>query len=636
MSQDEHEPLARFDININSMATMKPSGSRSLASFNSPPPVDESQSWLAEDSEREPYGIDGKSQNADPVSDSIAVEEKEGATAEDQVSTNSKSANEVVDNIQQTITDRTDTDVILPSKLGHLIDQFLNDLQEPKYVSPLTAEDISNMFQEFYASFQTKAQEYVYGSVVRPPREVQLQTYKEMTEKRKERAQRPARVKKLVEAAEARACAAVYTKIFAMTFGDDRRKSEFVQTKARLLKQIGITAADLDLVLNDEDKFQPKLNEAGEALRDMDKAETPRQKLHHLVAAHRVIVSVLTEAEGEQTSADFILPALLYTFIYHDIPNMLLNVKYIQRFRNKHYLDGESMYCLTNFEAAVVFLETVTLKSLNVDVSTIPPDFDFTPLLIPAPDGDPLRSGNRSNRSSRSNSLQEPVVAVGRPRSSSATLLERSRRLSVMHATDLANNAVNSADHSIKTISSTLGNSYRFLLTKFTESQPGSAKKDGDKYPHTLADARKVVGLEPPTSPGRPTTCTDSTADITPSSSHTDLGAIAVDSDHSKEKSVSSQRSGDSMAAATAPSPGTLFGKLPINVMRGFRSPSVSFGKVDESNGTPSLKPIEKIHGPIDRIVNCSEADLKVSDVKDLHNDYKRLVKYLKSINAFE
>ena len=101
----------------------------------------------------------------------------------------------------------------------------------------------------------------------------------------------------------------------------------------------------------------------------MNNAKHPLGKLQQLAAAHKSIVDLLTALRQSSSSADEILPTLIYTLITTPPQgiNVISNLHFVQRFRAASKVDGEAAYCLINLEAAITFLETVDLASLRSD-----------------------------------------------------------------------------------------------------------------------------------------------------------------------------------------------------------------------------------------------------------------------------
>ena len=201
-------------------------------------------------------------------------------------------------------------------------------------------------------------------------------------------------------------------------------------------------------------------------------------------------------------SADHILPALIYSIMISPPEiNAISNLLFVQRFRARKYVDGESAYCLTNFEAAISFLENVDLESLlgegqTVGSSKIYEAENFDPLLqrevatFDRTSPDPLSANPKPSLPPSSSpkpaaATSAPIVATTNP--PPPTPSRRTPFLApVEFATSAATSAVNTADQSIKTIGSTLESSYKFFFGKMSDRKT--------EIPRTLDDARNLVG----------------------------------------------------------------------------------------------------------------------------------------------
>ncbi|CAN6670480.1 hypothetical protein TRVA0_043S00386 [Trichomonascus vanleenenianus] len=532
--------------------------------FHTPPPAEQERSQLAS---QESYGVE-----VSPPADQNEVIPADTAVKEvDNISVTGSDNGSVKESEEDKIERSPSYYNKLPARLDKYVDQFIRALQEPRYTTPLVAEDISNLYQDFYGHFATKCDSYLQDSTSSHSKDYQaMETYQEIAEKKKERALRPAKKNQLLEDAEAKACIVVYPKIFKLSFcSNDIETNDFIQSRVKVLRQIPVTFKHLDLQI-DEEGIYPSLGEAGQELHKMDTAETPKRKLEHLIKAHRVIVTALTDFLPKgSTSADSILPALIYTFIYFDTPSLWHNLQFINRYRNRRFLHGEHLYCLTNFEAAVAFLQSLKLETLGLTPEDVPKDVDITPLIVVK--SDPLQEEIIKD-------IKPGEIKPGRERKDS-----RAKRLT----TDIA-------DTSLKT----LGVTYRFLMGKLTHDN------SKQQYPQTLEDARKVIGL-----------------------------------DHGSPSStpIERSRSEDSLnRTAVADQPNNaLLGRLSnIGVIKSFRT---FYDESANSSSTqlPVQAQIPAVKPPVDHLLSTKTADLKLKDVELLHSEYKRLVEYLKSINAF-
>ncbi|KAG5461580.1 MAG: hypothetical protein BJ554DRAFT_6205 [Olpidium bornovanus] len=69
------------------------------------------------------------------------------------------------------------------------------------------------------------------------------------------------------------------------------------------------------------------------------------------------------------SSADIVLPLLIYLVVKSNPPKLISNLRFIQYFRYRRAPQGEASYCLTNLCAAVSFLENVDIAALGLPQS---------------------------------------------------------------------------------------------------------------------------------------------------------------------------------------------------------------------------------------------------------------------------
>lgn len=199
-------------------------------------------------------------------------------------------------------------------------------------------------------------------------------TASEVTEKRKARRLLEYKRVLLEEAVERRACEKIYDKIWRHKSTLDEVKDEKLRSKTAALALVGIGLKDLGIELDVKgdktiEDVQESLAPAREGLTRMNEERYPLGKLQHLTAAHKAIVDTLYTIHPSGSSADEILPTLIYTLVTSPIEgiNIISNLSFIQRFRAANKIDGEAAYCMTNLEAAISFLENVDLASLRED-----------------------------------------------------------------------------------------------------------------------------------------------------------------------------------------------------------------------------------------------------------------------------
>ncbi|KAJ5666890.1 hypothetical protein N7462_011299 [Penicillium macrosclerotiorum] len=352
----------------------------------------------------------------------------------------------------------------------------------------------------------------------------QMLTATEVAERRKARKALEYKRVALEEAAERRVCELVYDKIWRHKSTLDEVRDEKLRSKTAALLLVGINLKDLGIDIDLEAIDDEKQHEANDCLaqaRDflakMNEERYPLGKLQQLAAAHKAIVDALTKLLPSSSSADEILPTLIYSLVTcpPDGISIISNLLFIQRFRSSNKIDGETAYCLTNLEAAISFLENVELSSLRADEMQEGPLKTPSETATPSSERlDPFKPSKETTTSSvtavsaapeimKPESKEQLSSTLPRPRPSPAP---QQRRLSNLFqppakVLEAANDAVrNTADQSLKNIGASLDNSFNFLFGRLKEMQinqgPNSAG-DGPVVPKTLADARRLVANPP-------------------------------------------------------------------------------------------------------------------------------------------
>lgn len=430
--------------------------------------------------------------------------------------------------------------------------RFVESLSSKAFTEPPTIDQIAELFQEFYlrasssisihiASLRSKLNRESSPTPSRGnarPRVVsgrkssdslavagsdgsQMLTATEVAEKRRQRKLLDYKKLVLEEAVEKRACEKVYDKIWRHKSTLDEVKDEKLRSKTAALALVGIGLRDLGIELDEKsgktvEDIQEALSPAREGLMKMNDEHFPLGKLQHLTAAHKVIVETLSAVHGSSSSADEILPTLIYTLITAPVEgiNIISNLTFIQRFRAIAKVDGEAAYCLTNLEAAIGFLEEVDLASLRSD--ELPEGPKKTPSGLETPTiekTEPFPSFSSTSTNTATPSVSsESVSASGKTtsaRDKPIKNLSASRPLpSPRHQRTLsdllkpvhnANEAVRAtAREGLDNISNTLDNSLKFFFGRLKEQASNPARTDDLTVPKTLDEARALVS-KPPT-----------------------------------------------------------------------------------------------------------------------------------------
>ncbi|KAI9784038.1 MAG: hypothetical protein M1816_001069 [Peltula sp. TS41687] len=448
----------------------------------------------------------------------------------------------------------------MPIELVSLSDRFIDSLSAKVHPSPPTIEKLSALFQDFYltasshisthialissrqyrdvspssmtsrnSSFSRSGARKVAASVKdRPHRasdaslsEQQMLTATEIADRKRARVQLEKQRRVLEEAIEQRVCEAVYDRIWRHRSTQDEERDEKLRSRTAALAVVGIGLADLGVEVKptggdhfiSEDDIREQLGVARDELLRMNSEKHPLGKLLHLKSAHKCIVDTLSRLHPSSSSADEILPTLIFTLITTrpEGIDVISNLSFIQRFRTASKIDGEAAYCLTNLEAAISFLENVDIASLRADEASTRPSksTDSRPSLTV--EKSPFSSDDSGLIPSNHLPISDLVASEAQPENQPVnirpTSLHQQRPSHVSHPSTGAIGAAsdafkNGADQGFKTIGNTLEFSYKLLFGRLRERQlNGDGETDGEPLlvvPKTLDEARKLVGTPLP------------------------------------------------------------------------------------------------------------------------------------------
>ena len=630
----------------------------------------------------------------------------------------------------------------IPIELLSLINRFVESLSAKVYNTPPSIEKLSSIFQDFYTTAESHIAVHIsalsssssqgsspgtsisprYSQNKSPLRsasrdtinsptvrvtEQQMLTPQEISDRRRARRLLVKKKLALEEAVERKICEQVYTRIWRHRSTLDEVRDEKLRSKTAALALVGIGFGDLGVNTGtskeyDELKLEEWTAKARDGLVRMNDAKYPLGKLQQLAAAHKYIVDLLASIHQSSSSADEVLPTLIYTLITTPSEgiNIISNLHFIQRFRASSKINGEAAYCLTNLEAAITFLETVDLASLRSDetlegpspsrsLSSRPatPQSDEAFIssaepLLAAPARSPATMLPAASSKETPTHLDGPVQTEVLEHNRQQEKSSHQRRVSNLLqpptiALGAAGDAVrNTADQGIKSIGSALDNSFKLLFGRLGEQQalnPDTNAESPIVNPKTLEDARKLVepkplDIEDPLSDLH-ATAGNSTYENGAAAKTDDslLSAIAgrkqpqrnqsVDSNPFSKAAQQEPASTGNVAIESMRSLGNSLNPLKnfsgMSVMRGFSRTSSSGTPAAASEGTDgaekSISGLSRSNSPtklstvaiktlppIQRFVEAPDPDdLKMGDIPELLQDYKRLAEALKTLGAF-
>ena len=346
----------------------------------------------------------------------------------------------------------------------------------------------------------------------------------ELEDRKQARKAREVQQHLLEEVVERRVCEGIYDRIYRHKSTQDEAEDGKLRSKTAALALVGIGPSDLGVELGDGAEISPeetatetseireRLAPARQDIASMSQVRYPLGKINHLKAAHRSIVDTIAYFRPS-ASADEIMPMLIFTLITlppEDL-HVISDIRFIQSFRWEPKLNGEAAYCLTNLEAAISFLQTVDLATLRSDelLSGPPKGFAKSGTFPPAyPQESTPSEAEITKANAEAEAVKQSASSALKAAAAQQQQQQKGRRLSEMvpnpaQAFGAASDAVfNTADQGLKTVTASLGDSYKFFLGKIRDSQDGL--KESIALPRTLEDARKLVSNTPPPPKGNP------------------------------------------------------------------------------------------------------------------------------------
>lgn len=312
--------------------------------------------------------------------------------------------------------------ISLPSELSKLIDLFIDDLKQPKYLRPLSVVQLSSLFQSFYIKFDRSSFQYLTRQANEPANTLlnareslssglsgifnrsrsgsgtrkrssslfstdsnnafqPLLTPEEINKQLRNNELNNLKIERYMKLCEHD----VFHKILEVGTsvpGNNNHKPsrtlkvtnlfrnspEFIEFD-KLLNEKLITLTSLaahgKLDLTNFLAMSQRDTRVDGLWTDLEKlvydSIAPHEKLQYLLKLHDDMMTF------NHTSNDDFLSTLIYLIIHQPVKNIFLNVQFIKLFRYKKKLIEKELYALTNLEAALTFVQSLTVADLPED-----------------------------------------------------------------------------------------------------------------------------------------------------------------------------------------------------------------------------------------------------------------------------
>ena len=258
----------------------------------------------------------------------------------------------------------------------------------------------TKLIQDLYLKIRTEVQSAIYNDKYNPNNLTE-----ELTERQKEEIEDE--IEDEASLAVERVESVVTTEIFDLLFSqsdDDKVKDDELASRIAALNMLDLNLNHLGVEVQDHkhfenhDEHQAQLlvkhglenvvNICGQTLQKICGCLSPAEKVDIIIQAHKNIVDGLSnlpkislkhdnkdenerkdESKDEEkftSSADLILPLLIFSVVKSNPFQLVSNLLFIQRFRAEGMMSGEASYALVNVTAAIEFLRSVDLSELGL------------------------------------------------------------------------------------------------------------------------------------------------------------------------------------------------------------------------------------------------------------------------------
>lgn len=193
----------------------------------------------------------------------------------------------------------------------------------------------------------------------------------------------------LIEFIESRITGEYHLTLFQPKQSDDAIRDESFSSRIAALNLANFKLDHLGVYFDLEKHVHliETIDSVGPDFVQLDGAKVPLEKLNIILNLHQRIIqaidqlqqpppgasitssrdsSVSSFAPPIAINADSLLPLLIFVVVKANPPNLISNLRFIQRFRYEHFLTEQYSYALTNMMAIVSFIENVDFNSLGL------------------------------------------------------------------------------------------------------------------------------------------------------------------------------------------------------------------------------------------------------------------------------
>ncbi|KAI0689506.1 hypothetical protein BC835DRAFT_1418481 [Cytidiella melzeri] len=385
----------------------------------------------------------------------------------------------------------------------------------------------------------------------------------------------------------------------------------------------------------------------------------------------RLTLSPAPPSSPTPVSGDIILPLMIFATVKANPPHLVSHLLYTQRFRNQA-IGGEESYCLINLMAVAEFLENVDLAALGLGDSekNVISTAELTPITVTRPGTEP--ASPRSVQASLRGRVEQQVDAIAGSANKVLTgVVDTSFGVlrALLPGTQVSDAAVADPEHQDAAPWNTsrpgfglLRRDTSFSIASIAASLPGAGirsktpvQKDEDgqqlvEVPSRPASIRSARREESSEEEGDDEEDEDSEEGEDEEEEHDARSIRSFESMMSSRNKRSRRRIAKGRKSITdrlASMPGLSRLTHPQVSEGGRLSPTPSrreslllppptTTRFDSPVSSRAASPIAiRISPPNARFLECTEGDIKVSEVAELLREYKRMVEAVRAMGGF-
>lgn len=247
---------------------------------------------------------------------------------------------------------------------------FLKIMRDPK------ADPIVKYTKSFIRNFVSQRENWTTSEQEKLINDFKVFIYDKLLTNEAFRDLSDAQIKNAKEGIEKLVMGKLYYKCFSPCLVNEKRSSDATheqdllddaKLRDKILEFRFLGPEHLDII---PDLINGKLHSfivlSAKELAKINQYRSPRDKMVCVLNSCKVLFGLLKHNNKLNGGADHFVPLLIFTLLKSDVPHLISNVRYIERFRFPSFLMGENAYYLSTLQGAVNFILDMDIDSISI------------------------------------------------------------------------------------------------------------------------------------------------------------------------------------------------------------------------------------------------------------------------------